>query len=116
MRRGCRDPSTPIEIKKVVSVLPDDYSQLKNLPSINGIELSGNMSAESLNLLSSNPEDYEPITLSEASDDASVIVIDNGEMHRLSVKGLMEDSKNVKVSETLDPKCPIGTIQFVKRN
>lgn len=64
MNRQLRDRCADVRLKKVVSVLPNDYSQLENLPSIDGVTLSGDISSKELNLLSSSSAEYETMKLS----------------------------------------------------
>lgn len=55
----------------VVTTETSDYSELANKPSINGVELSGDLSLEDLGI--PTPETYEPETASE--DDLDNILI-----------------------------------------
>lgn len=115
MRRGCRDPDNEIEIRQVVSVLPNDFEQLENIPKINGVRLSGDMSAEALNLLSSRGEDYQPLVVGEVTEETFFIALDKGKAKKMSVAKMLEESKNVRVTDALDTDCAVGTIQFVKQ-
>lgn len=115
MNRQLRDRCADIRLKKVVSVLPNDYSQLENLPSIDGVTLSGDISSKELNLLSSSSAKYETIKLSNlAAKGMYVPVIGEDESSgKVPVDDFLEEGK-VKVAETLDEDVSVGTIQLVK--
>ena len=52
-----------VKVKRCVSVLPNDYSQLENMPTINGVTLIGDLKANELGVLSSNKNDYETLSV-----------------------------------------------------
>jgi len=52
-----------------------NYNRLVNKPKINGVELSGDMSASELNLLTNNMQSYETLTLGEMPKPSYVIVV-----------------------------------------
>lgn len=114
MKRECRNRDGPIEIKKVISVLPNDYVSLENKPSINGIVLDGELDASSLNLLSSKEDDYEPVTLSQMQGaQCYLLAIGEGKTYKISVDDFIEETKNVTVTDSVDPEAANGTISFV---
>lgn len=115
MNRRQRDSdSAYIGLKRIISVLPNDYLQLENIPKINGVTLSGDISATDLNLLSSNSADYETMRLSDLAGKGMYIptIGENEESVKVPVDDLIEE-KQVKVTETLDEGVSIGTIQLV---
>lgn len=114
MNREERDRNEPIIIKKIISILPNDYVQLTNKPTINGITIEGDKTATELSLLSSNKEDYETVTLSEMQNkDRYLIGIGDDKTYKVSVDDVLEETKNVSVTEELDTDAADGTIQFV---
>lgn len=46
-----QDGKIRAEVKGVVSILPNDYVNLKNKPKINGIVLEGDLSSENLDIV-----------------------------------------------------------------
>ena len=52
-----------------------NYNRLVNKPKINGVELSGDMSASELNLLTNNMQSYETLTLGEMPKPSYIIVV-----------------------------------------
>ena len=113
MNRECRDRDAPIQIKKIVSVLPNDYSLLENLPTLNGVSLLGNLSGKDVNLLSSNIDDYETAKLSEIESDNYVICAGKDSAVKVQIVDFIEESKSVKTASEFDEDAPLGTIQFV---
>lgn len=115
MNRQLRDKCADIKLKKVVSVLPNDYSQLENLPRINGVTLSGDISSKELNLLSSSDAEYETIKLSNLTGKGMYVPVigDDETSCKVPVDDFWEESK-VKVTDTLDEDVSVGTIQLVK--
>lgn len=59
-----------IRVRPHVTV-SDNYLRLTNKPKINGIELAGDMSSKSLNILSNNLSGYEEITIGAAVESGS---------------------------------------------
>ena len=113
MNRECRDRDAPIQIKKVVSVLPNDYSLLENLPTLNGVSLLGDLSGKDVNLLSSADEDYDTVRLSEIESEDYVVCIGKKSAVKVPIADFIEESKSVKTVDVLDKDAHIGTIQFV---
>ena len=52
----------------------DNYLRLTNKPKINGIELVGNLSSDSLNILSNNLSGYDEITIGAAVNQGSFLL------------------------------------------
>lgn len=113
MNRECRDRDAPIQIKKVVSVLPNDYSLLENLPTLNGVSLLGNLSGKDVNLLSSNVDEYETVNLSDIEEEDYVICVGKNSAVKVPIADFIEESKSVKTGSEFDEDAPLGTIQFV---
>ncbi len=113
MNRECRDRDAPIQIRKVVSVLPNDYSLLENLPTLNGVSLLGNLSGKDVNLLSSNVDEYETVNLSDIEEEDYVICVGKNSAVKVPIADFIEESKSVKTGSEFDEDAPLGTIQFV---
>lgn len=115
----CAQPS--IKVHHCVSILPNDYAQLVNLPTINSITLSGNLSSSELNLLSSAKDDYEDTTLESAQSENGYIVVllPDSQPKCLSLSyiynqsGLEIEGGFVTV-DGIDTDTPVGTYQFVE--
>lgn len=119
MSRTERNCNAPIQIRKVVSVLPNDYGQLTNLPTVNGVSLIGEQTAKSLNLLSANDEEYVPVKLNDvAGKDMYLIAVGKDGPQKVPVDDFIEEKKGngVLVTDKLDTEAAIGTIQFVIKN
>lgn len=115
MDRAERNCSASIQIRKFVSVLPNDYSQLTNIPTVNGVSLTGNLTAKSLNLLSSDANEYTQITLTDASQKAMSIlaVSGNGETAKIAVDDFIGAVQQMKTVDELDESAKVGTYQKV---
>lgn len=113
MESKCRDE--PVKIKKVVSVLPNDYSQMENKPAINGVELTKDTTLEQLNILSAQATAYEPITLTSAAQKSMSIlaVSESGETAKIAVEDFLESSRTIKTVDELDENAEVGTYQKV---
>lgn len=115
MNRQERDNCKGIEIKNVVSVLPNDYSQLENLPSIDGITILGDISSKQLNLLSSDCNQYETLKLSNITGTeryVPVIAEDSAMNGKVPIDDFVEEGK-IKITETFDEDVSVGTTQLV---
>lgn len=119
MGRTERNCNAPIQIRKVVSVLPNDYGQLTNLPTVNGVSLIGELTAESLNLLSADGKEYAPVKLNDvAGKDMYLIAVGEGGPQKVPVDDFIGEKKGngVQTTEKLDTEVVVGTIQFVLKN
>lgn len=114
----CTQPS--VKIHRCVSVLPNDYSILENLPKINGVTLLGDLTTEGLNLLSSETDSYESVSLEQAKEeDAYLLVIQaDGKPKRVSLSYLKTGTEVEGGFQTVDEvngKAAIGSYQFVEK-
>lgn len=115
MNRQDRDRCPPVEIRKIVSVLPTDYVNITNKPTINGVTLEGEMTGKSLSLLSSDEAEHETVSLIESQKkDRYFVAIGQGKSYKVPVDDVVEQSKLAEVTDQLDKNAPVGTFQFVK--
>ena len=110
---------TRVNLHRCVSVLPNDYSQLENVPKINGVSLMGDLKAGDLGLLSSNPENYETVSVLDKKD-GYIVLLGGAKPEKIALDELLEQAGGkvsgegfVTVNE-LDTALPIGSYQFVK--
>lgn len=112
-----------VKVKRCVSVLPNDYTVLENLPTINGVSLIGNTTAQDLELLSSKGEDYETVSLLKKQEVEGYLVIIGGERPtKIALNKFLEEAGKLSYGEgfetvdVINPDAPIGTYQFVEKN
>lgn len=74
IRIGMREPCITARMSSGITVT-QNYPDLKNLPQIGGVTLTGNKSAAELSLLSARAEDYEERALSLVKDTHYVIAL-----------------------------------------
>lgn len=112
---NCRDELNIIEINKVVSVLPNDYSILENKPRIDGIELTKDTTLKELNVLPSDASEYKSISFIEASKkEMSVLTVsEDGSYAKIAVSDIKHATEIIKTVDTLDKTAEIGNYQFV---
>lgn len=108
---------THVEIHRCVSVLPNDYTILENLPSINGVTLKGDQKAQDLSLLSLNRDDYETISLLDKEDDEEsyLIVLGVEKATKVSLSDFLAQASGFKTVDTCDENVPIGMYLFVEK-
>lgn len=105
-----------VKVHPCVSLLPNDYNALENLPKINGVVLSGDLSASDLSLLSSKSEDYGDISVLEnGQDNGYVIVLGEEKPSKVSVKELITHGEGFITVDTVNPDIAIGAYQFVEK-
>lgn len=116
---GCTP--TRVNLHRCVSVLPNDYSRLENIPTINGVSLIGDLKAVDLGLLSLEPENYETVSVLDKKD-GYLVLLGDAKPEKVSLKEILEQAGGkisgygfVTVGE-LNTELPIGSYQFVKKN
>ncbi len=111
------DQKNPTQIGKVFSLLPSDYRGLINLPTINGTEVTGDMSAKELSLLSSKVEDYNEHELGADENEGKyfVLVGDGEEVARVPAKAVAKTLSLIKTADTLDEDMDVGAFRFVEK-
>ena len=108
---------TNAHLMRCVSILPNDYTNLENQPSINGETLVGNKSAKELGILSILPENYEPVDIHNAAakNGGIVIVGDDNSPMILSAQSILDRGTGFFTSEEIDGDVEIGVYQFVQK-
>ena len=103
-----------VEVKRCVSVMPNDYNELKNIPKINGVDLKGDMTSHSLSLLSSKQDDYETVSLLDAGkENRYVVVIGDGDPKKIAMLDFTAQIAGFTTVDELNPDVAIGAYQFV---
>lgn len=116
--KTCTQPS--VQIHRCVSVLPNDYSILENLPVINGVVIKGNLTSEILSLLSAKSEDFVDATLDEAKEDDGymIVVLPGNKPKKVSLSYLRSGTEIEGGFQTVDEvntKAAVGSYQFVEK-
>lgn len=91
-------PKVVVRVIKKHTTIPNSYDKLKNKPTINGVEVSGDLNSDDLKLLSSIISDYPETALNEAVGQV-VILTDKGKIS-ISFKDLMDYIKSSGVVST----------------
>lgn len=113
-----------VKVKRCVSVLPNDYSQLENMPTINGVTLIDDLKANELGVLSSNKNDYETLSvLDQDIKDNFVVVLGDGKVSKVSLDEFLEQAgsggtsrgNGFKTVDVIDIDIPVGAYQFVEK-
>lgn len=110
------EQKNPTQIGKVFSLLPSDYRGLINLPTINGAEVTGDMTAKELSLLSSKVEDYNEHELGTDENDGKyfVLVGDGEEVAKVPAKTVAKTLSLIKTTDEIDDM-DIGAYRFVEK-
>lgn len=111
------DQKNPTQIGKVFSLLPSDYRGLINLPTINGAEVTGDMVAKELSLLSSRVDDYNEHELETDENEGKyfVLVGDNEEVAKVPAKTVAKTLSLIKTTDEIDEDMDIGAYRFVEK-
>lgn len=111
----CATNGNTVRIFPKVSVLPTDYTILDNLPKINGVTLLGEITTQQLNLLSSDIEKYETISLADCKD-KYVVVLGGEEPKKMLISNLSLSGNNsgFETSDLLNLDVAVGVYQFVE--
>ena len=65
----------PQQVSKVLSLLPSDYRGLINLPTVNGVEVSGDLTSKDLSILSSQADNYDGLDLTKGTMKANILCL-----------------------------------------
>ncbi len=121
-KKVCANICSPssVQVHKCVSILPNDYNIMENKPVINGVVLEGEQSAKTLNLLSSNAEDYDETTFAEAKerDGYMVVILSDNQPQKVSLCDLsanMGGDGSLRTVDELDTSATVGSYQFVEK-
>lgn len=115
---------TAVNIHRCISILPNDYANLENIPSIGGVTLLGKMKASDLNLLSSVKQDYEPMTLEDiqAGEGYLVVIMPDSPPKTISINDLRAEAGGgggenggFQTVDEIAPDIPIGSYLFVEK-
>lgn len=114
---GCGNGSkkSGVTVRKLISVLPNDYSLLVNRPAIDGVTLEAGTTSEELGLLTKDASAYAQLSILEAdTDSVSVLAAgEDGEVGLVPLPELAAKIAPVTVTYALDEDAEIGTIQIV---
>lgn len=107
----------PAQVGKVLSLLPSDYRNLINLPTVNGVEISGDLTSKELSLLSSNAEDYIEHTLGVDNDEGKYFVVigEDQTTAKVPVKTVAKTLSLIKTTEEIDEDMDVGSYRFVEK-
>jgi len=111
--------SPKVEVRQIISILPDSYLLLEDKPAINGVELTKDSTPKDLCLLSGDADDYMGLTYDEATEsEAAILAITNtGEAAKISVSELSDAlASTIKTVEELDENAKDGSYQFLIKN
>ena len=111
------DQKNPTQIGKVFSLLPSDYRGLINLPTINGAEVTGDMIAKELSLLSSRVEDYNEHELEAGENEGKyfVLVGEGEEVAKVPAKTVAKTLSLIKTTDEIDDDMEVGAYRFVEK-
>lgn len=112
----CAQPS--VKLHRHISILPNDYANLVNLPTLNGVTLLGDLKSTELNLLSSAKEDYEDTSLedAQAQDGYLVVLLPNSTPKCVSlsyIRSALDVEGGFLTVDEFNPDAPVGSYQFV---
>lgn len=107
----------PQQVKKVLSLLPSDYRGLINLPTLNGVEISGDLTSKDLSILPSVAEEYEDHALGEGNDEGKyfVLVGDDETTAKVPAQTVARTLSLIKTTEELDEDMDVGSYRFVEK-
>ena len=98
-------------LKETVTV-SDDYLRLTNKPKINGIEITGDMTAQELSLLSSKADTYNEVSLEAVSKGSFLLVLtEQGETNKLKIDAVTVGK--MSTAENLPPDLQVGNYIFL---
>lgn len=105
-----------VKLKPLVSILPNDYTIMDNLPKINGVTLIGEKTAQQLSLLSSNQDNYDSISLTDAKANGGYVIVVGGQAPaKISIGELVPKGNGFITSKEIDSDVNVGLYQFVEK-
>ena len=107
----------PQQVSKVLSLLPSDYRGLVNLPTVNGVEVSGDLTSKDLSILSSQVDNYDELDLGEGNNEGKyfVLVGDNETTAKVPAQTIAKTLSILKTTEELDKDMDVGSYRFVEK-
>lgn len=111
------EPKKPQQVNKVLSLLPSDYRGLINLPTLNGVEISGDQTSKDLSILPSRVDEYEDLNLEEGSNEGKyfVLVGDDETTAKVPAETVAKTLSILKTTEELDENMDVGAYRFVEK-
>lgn len=92
-------PTAKVSVAQKHTVIPNDYTNLKNLPTINGVEIIGNLTSDDIKVLSGLAENYNVNAL-QTADGKIVIFLGDGTPAAISVEELLSYIKSFECGLT----------------
>ena len=106
-----RDNKIILDLNKSVYI-NTNYLRLSNKPSINGVELSGNLTSNDLNLLSNDKDSYTQIDLESAEKTDFLLVLgQEGTPKKLKLGEIT--SRAIQTVSILPDNLPVGSYVFL---
>ena len=111
------EPKKPQQVNKVLSLLPSDYRGLINLPTLNGVEVSGDLTSKDLSILPSAANEYDEHNIGEGNDEGKyfVLVGDDETTAKVPAKTIAKTLSLIKTTEELDENMDVGSYRFVEK-
>lgn len=106
-----RNKNIVIDLNKSIYV-NKNYLRLGNKPSINGVELTGDKTAEELNLLSNNQLEYEQIHLGSAESADFLLALGRDGLPKKLQLGELS-SRTMQTSSEMPADLEIGSYVFL---
>lgn len=107
----------PQQVSKVLSLLPSDYRGLINLPTVNGVEVSGDLTSKDLSVLSSQVGNYDEFDLDEGNNEGKyfVLVGNDETTAKVPAQTVAKTLSILKTTEELDEDMDVGSYRFVEK-
>lgn len=107
----------PQQVSKVLSLLPSDYRGLINLPTVNGVEVSGDLTSKDLSILSSQADNYDELDLSTGNNEGKYFVLVGSDetTAKVPAQTIAKTLSILKTTEELDEDMDVGSYRFVEK-
>lgn len=107
----------PQQVSKVLSLLPSDYRGLINLPTVNGVEVSGDLTSKDLSILSSQADNYDELDLSTGNNEGKYFVLVGSDetTAKVPAQTIAKSLSILKTTEELDEDMDVGSYRFVEK-
>lgn len=102
-----------VEIYRCISILPDDYQEMDNKPTMNGATIEGDLTAKDLKLMSSDSDDYQSISKEEAAEKFIPVIDKDGNVHKISVSDLPTGGGNGNAGEEDTENTPVKPAELL---
>lgn len=94
-------PKVLVKVLQKHTVIPNDYNNLKNIPTFDGKEWKGSLTAEELSLLTSDLSKYEQATIETGDNDKIVMLSAKGKRFVIALSDLLEYVKSYDMGEQI---------------